>query len=793
VLKKIPALDLTTVSAPDRAHEPPRATSARTMPEPVEVPRELRSMGEPARTSVFRHPDGQAAFAVMRWERGKKLTLPVCYDGERFISKGYDYPKPLYNSDIIAAHPDWPVLIVEGEKAAEDGAAHLPEGWCITTWAGGTEATGKSDWSILKGRRCVIWPDNDDAGHAAAAKIEAILGATAAVVRLSKAYPAKWDLADPLPQGITPGMVSANIMSTFERTKPPAPTPVVSVLPAPEPEPLPEPEEDGFIDEDLSWRALGYDDSHYYIMPASTGIVKKLSARELMSAPGCLQVVNDMYYWGEQAPSKSGPDWTQCGSMLMRACENAGYYDERRLRGRGVWMDDDRVVVNTGDAVIVDGRAMSPAKVKSRHIYKRAEALFVDAPSKIPEATDAEGRLIVELCNAPRWDKPVHGDLLAGYIATSMVCGALHWRTHIWVTGNAGSGKSTVMSVIAAACIGDVGVYPLGPTTEAGIRQFIGSDARPVIFDEMEGMEQQQSDARRQAIISLMRMASSTGRGRIMKGSAGHKATSFTMQSSFLVASIGMSLKEAPDLTRTLVLSLRPIPSDATTEQRAEADERFAALNRLAARLPVDIPNRLFARQARLVNVIRKNAETFREVIADILGNRRLGDQVGTLLAGRFSLTSEKILTKKECEDYVNRFQWRDVVATPADREDRQLVNHMKQVVVRVIDNFGKPVDRTVGELVDLAFGNAVDDTMDAGKVAVAITRFGLLVDRMKNGIWLSSRNEELNKLMRSSTNPIDWYSVVARNPMAERSEVPIRFAGASTPAVFLPKGEWYA
>jgi hypothetical protein len=34
--------------------------------------------------------------------------------------------RPLYNLDKLAAHPDAPVIVTEGEKAAGRGCAHLP-------------------------------------------------------------------------------------------------------------------------------------------------------------------------------------------------------------------------------------------------------------------------------------------------------------------------------------------------------------------------------------------------------------------------------------------------------------------------------------------------------------------------------------------------------------------------------------------------------------------------------------------------------------------------------------------
>jgi putative DNA primase/helicase len=680
------------------------------------------------------------------------------------------------------------VLIVEGEKAAEDGALYLPPGWCMTTWAGGTNAIHKADWSILQGRRCVIWPDNDEAGLTAAGKIGSIIGPSAAIITPSSEYPSGWDLADPLPNGITKAMIAQTIESAYVDTAPP----VESVLPD-APAPIDD-DGDGFIDEHVLWRALGYDDSYYYVMPASTGIILRLGARELMSAAGCLRIINDITYWqGAFNGGKVGTDWTAAGSSVMRACEVVGYYDEGRIRGRGVWIDEGRVVVNTGDQLIVDGRAVNPVKVKSKKIYKTSESLFIDDFDADAEATHAEGRAIVELCNAPRWDKPMHGDLLAGWIATSLVCGALHWRTHIWVTGNAGSGKSTVINTIAAACVGDVAAYPLGETTEAGIRQHIGSDARPVIFDEMEGTDERGPAGanRRNAIISLMRMASSEGRGRIMKGSASHQAVSFTMRSSFLVASIGMSLKEAPDLTRTMVLGLKPLMNDARPEERRRAQQQWEVMNRLASRVRTDMPERLFCRMTEVLPVLMKNAQVFREAIAEKMGNRRLGDQVGTLLAGRFALTTRKIFTVEECMEYLNRFDWVGVVATPGEREDIRLVNHIRQHVIKVQARHGNTVERTIGELIHVSKGTAVDDEVDSIKATGALSRMGIKADDAADVIWLSKQSQAIDAIMSKSTNPTDWASVVSRYPKAVKASYRIRFAAGSAAAIGLPYSAW--
>jgi putative DNA primase/helicase len=101
-------------------------------------------------------------------------------------------PRPFYGLDRLAARPSAPVLVVEGEKAADAAATLFPE-YVTVTWPGGGKAVGKAEWRALAGRAVAAWPDNDAAGHeavAAVAKALATAGAaSAAVVDVPRNWP----------------------------------------------------------------------------------------------------------------------------------------------------------------------------------------------------------------------------------------------------------------------------------------------------------------------------------------------------------------------------------------------------------------------------------------------------------------------------------------------------------------------------------------------------------------------------------------------------------------------------
>jgi uncharacterized protein (DUF927 family) len=182
------------------------------MPAPQPLPAALKHprLGTPAHVWTYRDAAGALLFAVARFETaGGKEVLPYCF-GTVAARTGWHWrapaaPRPLFALDDLAKRPDAPVLVTEGEKAAE-AAARLFPAYVATTSPSGARAAGRADWSVLAGRRVVVWPDHDEEGAGYAAEAARLAGAAGAarvrVVEVPADFPAKWDLADPLPDGV---------------------------------------------------------------------------------------------------------------------------------------------------------------------------------------------------------------------------------------------------------------------------------------------------------------------------------------------------------------------------------------------------------------------------------------------------------------------------------------------------------------------------------------------------------------------------------------------------------------
>lgn len=173
--------------------------------------------GFPTRKYEYRLDTGELAGYAMRFDFRRpngtpdKEFLPVTFcdlgNGRRgWRSKGIPAPRPLYNLPEIVARPDAPVLVCEGEKAA-DAAKRLFPDYVATASMHGAKSPNKTDWSPLAGRGVNIWPDRDEPGIEFAQKAAALArqaGAhLVAIVAVPEDWPEGWDLADTLPEGVS--------------------------------------------------------------------------------------------------------------------------------------------------------------------------------------------------------------------------------------------------------------------------------------------------------------------------------------------------------------------------------------------------------------------------------------------------------------------------------------------------------------------------------------------------------------------------------------------------------------
>jgi uncharacterized protein (DUF927 family) len=239
-------------------------------PIPVEAmnkcPAKHRQHGAPSKVWIYRDAQGQPLTALYRFDLGldedgkpRKVFAPLTWcqraDGQttQWRWQGLPDPRPLLRLDELSQRLDAPVVLCEGEKAA-DAAAELMPGYVASCWPNGSNSWHKADLTPLKGRSVLLWPDNDSSGQscmeAVAEKLREIGAASVQAIALDvfKRKPTlrngkptfakggQWDEGDDAADALAKGWTSAHL-AELERTDE-----LLGSAPAPAPAPAGEAE-----------------------------------------------------------------------------------------------------------------------------------------------------------------------------------------------------------------------------------------------------------------------------------------------------------------------------------------------------------------------------------------------------------------------------------------------------------------------------------------------------------------------------------------------------------------------
>lgn len=722
--------------------------------------------------------DGECLDFTARWSYRNAAGQVVAYDcridvpdepktimhflynrnGDRWYECMVPENRYLYNLDKLTKNPDASVMLVEGCKTADAVQQYFPS-YIATTWQGKPSTYRHTDWRPLYGRKVIIIPDADDAGRKAAEAIAQHLTDHGTIVRVVNTeqmeYVKKgWDLADALEGGMEPKDLIKFIQDNIYEYVSSGATKDKII----DPEVIIKENKPKITYDDTHFRALGVlGDSHYYYKKQTSQIIEfkpaYYDAKHLINlAP--------LAWWQMQYPNrKEGVDWQAATDDLCRLQEKIGIFDNTKIRGRGAWFDNGKTVLHLGNVLYVNGKLIDIDDFDSEYFYEKAPSLAVKVQTSLPRADAAN---LLKLCRMARWENKAHGDILAGWLFSALVCGAMPFRSHLYLIGAAGTGKSWIIGNIVKHVMGNIALYVSSKSTEAGIRDQLGGDIRPVVFDESEAENNISDKLRLQAVFDLARNASSEKSDAIVKFGA-----KYVCRSAFLFASINSSMSKTADLSRTAFIKLANAPEKKSAEVKAQDNENFRALEAHASRLLTDEYCRcLLSRAISLVPILRKSHQVIADVAAKEFGSRRLGDQMAMIISGIWGLQSDNIISEPQARELINYtcMQQEKQDADDQTQEERCL-DHILFSTVEVQTKSGIK-KYMLNLLVAVMNGSEIVDGLDDTAVTQDLSSKGVCLGNIgeRQYMFLSLKKSALpSKLFKATEWEFGWQDALLR------------------------------
>lgn len=495
------------------------------------------------------------------------------------------------------------------------------------------------------------------------------------------------------------------------------------------------------------FRILGHNRGTYYYLPAGTEQVVELTPSQ--HSQSNLISLAPLQYWEDHfdgANSRQKFDIGCAQNALMRRAEEIGIFVPDRLRGRGAWLDDGRPVMHLGDTVFIDEEEYAPAKVPSSYIYEAAPALHVKRADPV---TNQSAQHLVTICNKLTWEHKLSGNLLAGWCVVAPVCGAMNHRPHIWITGPSTSGKTTAINQIVNRVVGPFAIKRDGTTTEANLRQSLFHDARPVIIDEAES-DDKVAATRMRNVLELSRIA--TDGGTIGKGGKDGNPIQYTVRAAFCYSSINVAIANYADESRISRLVLMKNNS-------IHKEQHFTELNALISKhLTDDYAAKMFARSVRYLPILLNNARVFTDACSSVMGSRRAGNQIGTLLAGLYLCHSSNPIGFEKAVEWVKERQWDTHAALDAMKDESRMLSVIA-LMRRSMTTARGLRSVTIGELIEIsAYGKEVEG-VGSDEARRELGRIGIKTDNTDKGyvFIVANKSPELSRLLEGKPWATDW------------------------------------
>lgn len=506
-------------------------------------------------------------------------------------------------------------------------------------------------------------------------------------------------------------------------------------------------------------KCLGYDRAHFYY--TSSNFREIVAVSPSSHSKHTLMALMPLSYWEQTFQGAKGVDWDRAVDHLMRACQEQGIFDPLTVRGVGAWRGDrGAALLNLGDRI--------EGKPTRQHFYRAGAR--IEAPAEEPLSLDEAAKLAELVRRFNFQDQGRSVALLLGWLAVAPFGGALNWRPHMWVTGKASGGKSSLIWKLTKPLFGGWCRSLLGAnTTEAAIRQAVNSGSLPVLLDEPD-TDDSHSAQRVREIVALARLASFATDAVVAKGTTSGTAVGFSMNCCFMLSSIRVNLQGEADRKRWTLLEMDETRNSIPQWTALEAD--------LEKTLTPEFSTRFLSRTWHLWPSLTASIAAFQTVIGE-RATPRDAQQLAPLLAGfQLFLTDEPadLEGARALTEGLGLFEQEDT-ETVSDHEE--LIEHLMRMH---IPYRGGPEKRSVASLVYMHPNHE-----DFARADEALQECGLRVD--DGHLAVAVNHPYLGASLRFTKWTGGWTKSLARVVGAKvgRKAPQLRFSGLKQRCVSIP------
>lgn len=509
----------------------------------------------------------------------------------------------------------------------------------------------------------------------------------------------------------------------------------------------------------MNFKVLGYNEGMYYYFPFQERQIVALSAAA-HSLPNLFRLDNLdnwMVKFGSSETSEKRVVMYATNALMEMAKRRGVFQEENRVRASGAWLDEGRKILHCGDALYVDGALMDFDKLPSQYTYIASSKLMRPAAEPL---SNEEAYALRQICEAPTWENKLSGSLLAGWLVIAPVCGALSYRPHLWLTGEAESGKSTILDLVIKPVLGRISVNVDYKTSEPKIRELIGYGARPVVFDEAEKSPSIED------VIGLARLSSTGG----VVGKYGQKM--FQALSCFCFSGINPPVYKTSDESRISFIRLKK-------NRRGTAIEEYnALLTMIEKTITPEFSSRLLARTLENLDSLFANISTFQKAARIVVKSARASQLIGTMLAGLYLLSRTDKIEPEAAEAWIRKYDWSNHTMIERETDPVRLLQYISGCFLRMQGAMSSR-EYSVGDLVLLCH-------KDGDKEADKLLRYhGMAV---KDGrVYVASSCQHLAKLLKETDWNVKWTNMLENLEGAQREKIFYYRTGLRTSGVSLP------